>query len=203
MVIFGWEEGFGEPRFWFPGIVLLVWDGCCKFGAWATSVGSWPCVIGWFLCVCLPEENNSIFGSVGRSGTCWLSTLGSRGTPGTESWDGTGIVGKSEKGSEIWVSCFKDLLLSFGSVDLVKFVAVFDFWGISGDGNTLLVGVGDGDSEGSNFGVWEASGVFTVEVSLLLKKGRDSHPLVHRENILNIAVNKSLRIGNYKKPNLK
>lgn len=203
MVIFGWEEGFGEFRFWFFGIVFLVWDGCCKFGVWVILVGFWFCVIGWFFCVCFLEENNLIFGSVGRFGICWLFILGSCGILGIEFWDGIGIVGKLEKGFEIWVFCFKDLFFLFGFVDFVKFVVVFDFWGIFGDGNILLVGVGDGDFEGFNFGVWEVLGVFMVEVFLLLKKGRDLYLFVYRENIFNIVVNKSLCIGNYKKFNFK
>ena len=100
------------------------------------------------------------------------------------------------------ISCWRDLILSLGFVDRIKSIAVFGFWEIPEDGNTPLVGLGDGDSGASTFEVGEALGVFIVELSLLLRKGRDSHPLIHRDNILTTAFNKSLRIANSEKPNI-
>jgi hypothetical protein len=62
--------------------------------------------------------------------------------------------------------------------------------------------LGDGDSEASKFGVGEALGVFVVELSLFLRKGKNSHPLIHRDNMPTTAFNKSLRIANSEKPNI-
>jgi hypothetical protein len=88
----------------------------------------------------------------------------------------------------------RNLVLSSGSVDRVKSVALSDFWEISVSGNAPSVGFGDGDSGACNFEDGVASGELWVEMSPFPRKGRDSHPLVHRDNTPTTVVNKSLRI---------